>query len=132
MVDCGQILLVEDPSDIARLYPLFLKLGKYQVTTARTLAVAADFSSATAFDLLICDPWLPDGDAYSLLRVARQYCPSIRAILVTPNLVSWTIEAALASGFSACLAKPPTHERLGSVVERVLSGPEEPLLALSG
>jgi DNA-binding NtrC family response regulator len=132
MAGCGQILLLEDQSNTDRLYPLLLALDKYQVTSAKTLAVAADLCSATTFDLLICDPCLPDGDAYSLLKSARHGCPGIRAILVVRAALSWGTEAAIASGFSVCLLKPVTCERLRCVIERVLSGPEEPLLAFSG
>lgn len=132
MAGRGQILLVEDQSSADRLYPLLLALDNYQVTTAKTLAVAAAFCSATTFDLLICDAWLPDGDGYSLLKSARSNCPGIRAILVTRTALSWGTEGAIASGFSVCLLEPVTCERLRSAIERVLSGPEEPLLAFSG
>jgi DNA-binding NtrC family response regulator len=132
MAGCIQILLVEDPSDTARLYPLLLKLGKYQVTTAKTHATAAALCSETHFDLLISDLWLPDGNGYSLLKCVRQSRPSIQAILVTQSAVSWSAEAALASGFSIYLVKPLTCQRLGDVIDRVLSGPEEPLPRFSG
>lgn len=132
MAGRGQILLVEDQSNTDRLYPLLLALDDYQVTTAKTLAVAAALCSATSFDLLICDAWLPDGDGYSLLASVRRSCSSIRSILVTRTALSWGTEGAITSGFSVCLVKPVTCERLRSAIERVLSGPEGPLLAFSG
>lgn len=132
MAGCGQILLVEDAFDTARLYSLLLNLRTYQVTTVGTLKAATTLCSATHFDLLICDLCLPDGDGYSLLKVARESSPGIRAILVTRNAGAWSEAAALASGFSACLVRPTTKDRLNSLVERVLSEPDEPLLHFSG
>lgn len=132
MVGAGQILLVEDPCDAARLYPLLLQFRTYQVTIARTFSTARTLCSATGFDLLICDLWLPDGDGYSLVKAARESSPEIRAILLTRNAASWSAEAALASGFSAWLARPVMQDRLRCVIERVLSGPEESSLCFGG
>jgi len=63
----GQILLIEDEEEHAGIIERsFERDGAFQVTTAPTIAVGASEMKRSAFDLVISDWRLPDGEAFDL------------------------------------------------------------------
>jgi len=63
----GQILLIEDEEEHAGIIERsFERDGAFRVTTAPTIAVGASEMKRSAFDLVISDWRLPDGEAFDL------------------------------------------------------------------
>src|SRR5262245_52931804 len=105
--DSTRILVVEDEAHLAAGLKLNLELEGYQVDVARTLReTAAQLVQGSAYDLVILDVMLPDGDGYSLckkLRDAGDYTPVI--MLTARNRPDDRVRG-LDSGADDYLAKP--------------------------
>jgi DNA-binding response OmpR family regulator len=105
--DPARILVVEDEAHLAAGLKLNLELEGYQVDVARTLReTGAKLVQGSAYDLLILDVMLPDGDGYSLckkLREAGNYTPVI--MLTARNRPDDRVQG-LDSGADDYLAKP--------------------------
>lgn len=71
-----RLLLVEDEEDLAEALQLGLQRAGYAVDTAGTVAAACERLAVNAYDLLLLDIALPDGDGFTL-------CASIRSGEVT-------------------------------------------------
>lgn len=66
-----RLLLVEDEEDLAEAVQLGLKRAGYAVDTAATVSTATERLTVNAYDLLLLDLALPDGDGFSLCRAIR-------------------------------------------------------------
>jgi DNA-binding response OmpR family regulator len=71
-----RLLLVEDEEDLAEALQLGLQRAGYAVDTAGTVGAACERLAVNAYDLLLLDIALPDGDGFTL-------CASIRSGEVT-------------------------------------------------
>jgi len=63
-----KVLIVEDQQRLAQLLKQGLTERSYTVACARTCREARDALCETAYDLIILDLGLPDGDGLDLLR----------------------------------------------------------------
>src|SRR5512136_2622435 len=68
MAKTGRILIVEDHADTALVYSRLLSAEGHEVKVANTLAGARALLEAEAFDLMLADIALPDGNACELLE----------------------------------------------------------------
>jgi DNA-binding response OmpR family regulator len=58
----------------------------YEVTTARTLADAVRLAKGERFDLYLLDYLLPDGTAFDLCRLIREFDSVTPALLYAANV----------------------------------------------
>ncbi|MCM8812317.1 MAG: diguanylate cyclase [Candidatus Omnitrophica bacterium] len=79
----GTLLLVDDEPVILDSLCAILREEGYTVHAAQSGAEAMRLSERQEFDLAIIDLKLPDIDGTSVLRVLKQNCPDICAILIT-------------------------------------------------
>lgn len=81
--DSPAILVVDDDPDIlAALFDLLEHEG-YQVTCASTCGDALAEATASAYDAVLLDIGLPDGDGLSVLDILRELNPSLPVIILT-------------------------------------------------
>ena len=66
-----RFLLVEDNADLARSVAARLSLDGHGVDHAASLAEAADHLATAAYDLILLDIMLPDGDGRDFLKRHR-------------------------------------------------------------
>lgn len=66
------ILLIEDDESLRRGISLKLTKEGYTVVTAGTLAAAREAFLAQAYDLIICDVGLPDGNGFDFCEFVRR------------------------------------------------------------
>jgi DNA-binding response OmpR family regulator len=66
-----RLLLVEDEADLAEAVQLGLTRAGYAVDHAATVAGAYERLTVNAYDLLLLDLALPDGDGFALCRAIR-------------------------------------------------------------
>lgn len=118
----GSILLVEDHQDTANAFARMLRRDGYAVTIATSAADAMSLCAGHAFDLLICDLELPDGDGSNLLRAARQSRPRTQGIVVSGHDDAARQEQARAAGFLQCFVKPLDYVALRQTIRGVLGG----------
>jgi two-component system sensor histidine kinase EvgS len=80
----SRVLVVEDAEVYAMLLRRAFEAAGWQVETAAGVAEARARLEAGAFDLLLTDLHLPDGDAQDVLAVARQ--SGLRCIVMTADV----------------------------------------------
>ena len=100
------VLIVEDDRALGDGLCLALKDPALEVTLCRTLAAARAALEPGAFDLLVLDVNLPDGNGLSFLRQLRGASNPVPVILLTANDMETDIVAGLESGADDYVTKP--------------------------
>ncbi len=100
-----RILLVEDHADTRAVMSKLLRQNGYAVVTASSKAQALEFCEHEAFDLVVADIGLPDGDGCELMREIAEKC-HLKGIALTGYGYETDVKRALESGFSSHLLKP--------------------------
>ena len=100
-----ELLLVEDDDALGRGTRLALEGGGLRVTVCRTLAEGRRTLEDGAFDLLILDVNLPDGNGLDFLRTLRRE-HAVPVILLTANDLETDIVAGLELGADDYITKP--------------------------
>ena len=100
-----ELLLVEDDDALGRGIRLALEGGGLRVTVCRTLAEGRRALEDGAFDLLILDVNLPDGNGLDFLRTLRRD-HAAPVILLTANDLETDIVAGLELGADDYITKP--------------------------
>jgi class 3 adenylate cyclase len=79
------ILLVDDEASARLTLGLLLKRRGHVIQEADGVVAATEALGGAAFDLVITDLWMPDGQGLEVLRVARERCPDANVILLTAH-----------------------------------------------
>jgi CheY-like chemotaxis protein len=117
-----RILLVDDHPDTCAALERLLKLRGHSVAAANSMREAMEVAAAGgAFDLLISDVGLPDGNGMDLVRYLRTQRP-IRGIAISGFGMDADISKSLEAGFSEHLVKPVKLEKLEAAIARVMAG----------
>lgn len=93
-----RILLLEDDLDEAERSRLALAENGFAVVHASTLAAARRAVRKDAFDLVIADHHLPDGEGPTIVPYLRATGSSAPVVLVTANRSERVAQAAFAAG----------------------------------
>ncbi len=117
------ILLVEDHEDSAKVLRILFETKGYQVTTARTVALALHAASERSFDLLISDISLPDGSGHDLLQALIGRGAPPPAIAISAHCRPEDIAASLGVGFHSHLKKPIDIRLLSETIAMLAGAP---------
>jgi DNA-binding NtrC family response regulator len=79
----ADILIVDDEPAARMTLGLLLRKRGHRVAQAEGAKAAAKVLAETAFDLVVTDLRMPDGDGLEVLRAARGHCPEASVILLT-------------------------------------------------
>lgn len=103
-----RVLLVEDDQETAMSLRTLLELGGAVVSAAETGTAALEMLEKAPVDAIVSDIGLPDMDGYELLRriKADSRWSSVRSVALTGRNRQDDVQAAVAAGFDAHLAKP--------------------------
>lgn len=112
-----RILVVEDHSDAAKMMQQMIRILGHAAEVSANVSEAIDRVSREAFDLLLVDFRLPDGNGPDLLKTLSERGP-VKAVLLTAYDPS-DLESSVTAGFSACLRKPVEIEELRRTIERL-------------
>jgi DNA-binding response OmpR family regulator len=105
--DQARILVVEDEAHIAAGLKLNLELEGYAVEVAKTVRETASYLVRNnAFDLIILDVMLPDGDGFTLCRKLREAGDYTPVIMLTARNSADDRVRGLNTGADDYLAKP--------------------------
>jgi response regulator RpfG family c-di-GMP phosphodiesterase len=115
-----QVLVVDDEESIVTICQIALRRMNLQVETAMTAAEAIAKARQSAFDLVLIDWILPDGNGLDLFRSLRDLSPQTLGILITGQSLAETSRDALEAGFWAALFKPFTVTELQATVQRAI------------
>ena len=99
------LLLIEDDGALGRGIRLALEGGGLEVTVCRSLSEGRRALESGAFDLLILDINLPDGNGLDFLRALRRE-HAVPVILLTANDLETDIVAGLELGADDYITKP--------------------------
>jgi DNA-binding NtrC family response regulator len=113
------IIVDDEPGIRAALRANFLRQG-WRVDTAASVREATRILEAKAFDLVVTDIRMPDGNGMEVMRSAQQLAPKTAVILLTaygsiPDAVS-----AMRGGALDYLIKPVSFEQLESAAAKLL------------
>lgn len=101
-----RILYVEDHSDTRMVLARLLVRFGYNVFTAANVRDALHLLDGLAFDVLLSDIGLPDGDGFELVIEARQRQPLRYAVALTAYASDDDREHGVRAGFDRYLTKP--------------------------
>jgi DNA-binding NtrC family response regulator len=79
----ADILIVDDEPSARITLALLLRKRGHRVVQAEGVRVAAKVLAECAFDLVVTDLRMPDGDGLEVLRMAKVHCPEVVVILLT-------------------------------------------------
>lgn len=117
----GSILLVDDDRQILASMGDWLREQGYPVETASSYAAAIGLLEKKAYDLVLCDIRLRDGDGFDVLAHCRERMPATTVILITGyGSVETAIEAIRAGAFDL-LTKPLIDDELEMAIDRALN-----------
>src|SRR5688500_17726289 len=88
----GNILVVDDDSNLLELVKMRLESAGYDITAVLEGTAAIEAVKTQPFDLCVLDLMLGDGDGISLMQEIRSIMPDISAIILTAH---GTIESAV-------------------------------------
>ena len=117
----ARILVVEDDPRVRAVLERGLALAGHQTTLTEDLAGGRAAWAAGAFDLVLLDVMLPDGDGLALLGERRGVGDDTPTILLTAREESELHQRATAAGATDYLAKPFAYADLLARVERLTS-----------
>jgi DNA-binding response OmpR family regulator len=124
-----RILLVEDELEAGRLIASLVGAAGFAVDRAASIAAARVAIAETAFDLVLLDRRLPDGDGLSLIADARAKRPDMRVMMLTAMDSLDEKVSALDDGADDYVTKPFQGEELIARIRACLRRPGGPQLA---
>lgn len=116
----GRILIVDDDPYFLRVLSRILSAENFQVKTAEGAAQATQVLKENAFDVVISDLRLPDGDGLSVLQQVRKAGREVPVVILTAYGEVDSYLEAMNAGVTEYLNKPVKSEELIAVVRNCL------------
>jgi CheY-like chemotaxis protein len=116
---CRKVLIIEDNKDAADSLSEVLGLSGHRVAVAYDGAAGLVMAREFRPEIIICDIGLPgDMDGYAVARALRRDAVTASAFLIalTGYAQPEDRRQALAAGFDAHMAKPPSPEKLEEIL----------------
>ena len=116
-------LIIEDAPDTLEMLRVAFAVRGFRTTVCATPEAALSIAANERFDIIISDIGLPNINGYELLPRLRRETPYLRdvpALALTGYAAQKDVDAALAAGFSAHLAKPFDPATLAATVDALL------------
>lgn len=114
-----RILLVEDDKSIVNNLREFLKQEGFDVSVAMSQSEALDMAAASAYDLLLLDISLPDGNGYAVCTAVKAYSDT-PVIFLTASGDEFSVVTGFDLGADDYIAKPFRPRELISRIKNVL------------
>jgi DNA-binding NtrC family response regulator len=125
MTQTPHILVADDERSIRLALDAGLTYNGFRVTCVRSGREAIEAARAAAFDAVVCDVFMPDGDGLSVVRALRELVPATPIILITAQGSVDLAVQALAEGASDFLAKPFKIKAVAELLQRYLAAQRE-------
>ncbi|HZU64358.1 MAG TPA: response regulator transcription factor [Novosphingobium sp.] len=118
-----RVLVVEDEGRIAELVSAALRAAGFAVDVCASAGDGAAAQELTAYDALVLDLGLPDGDGLAVLRAARRGGGSVPVLILTARDAVEDRVAGLDAGADDYLTKPFATAELISRIKALLRRP---------
>ena len=115
-----RILIIDDEPDVRAFFDEVLSEDGYYITTVGTAREARRAVSDGAFEIVLLDLSLPDGDGMELVREMRCEHPYLKILATSGFLVGNMPQTVIAAGATATLAKPTTAREIRFAVYRLI------------
>lgn len=115
-----RVLYVEDHDATRSTLSGLLSRRGYEIIAARSVAEARARARETAFDVLVSDLGLPDGDGCSLMTELRQSTPVLLGVALSGYGMDSDRARSAAAGFAQHLTKPVDIHALEQALKSVL------------
>jgi DNA-binding NtrC family response regulator len=119
------ILVVDDERSIRMMLEAGLTLNGFTVTTARTGKEALSALQTAAFDVVVSDIYMPDGDGLEVVRELRSLNSSVPIILITAQGSVELAVRAVEEGATDFIAKPFEVAAIAALLRRHLQARRE-------
>lgn len=113
-----RLLLVEDNLDAGASMALSLEAIGYRVVHVATSGAAREAARASAFDIVVTDLGLPDGNGFDL---GRELAGRFPVIALSGYGMAHDLERSSRNGFSGHLTKPADPAAVHALVQSVLA-----------
>ena len=117
----ANLLLVDDDRLVLDAMAGWLREKGYNVAEASTCRGAILHIEQNAFDLVLTDLRLPDGDGFDILNYCREHHPATTVILITGYATAETGIQAIRAGAFDLLTKPLIDEELELALNRAMN-----------
>ena len=114
----GRILVVEDDGGIRRVIERGLRLAGHDPTFAQDLAAGRERWTDAAYDLVLLDVMLPDGNGIELLAERRAAGDATPVVLLSAREAADLRDRAIEAGATDYLKKPFAYGDLLACVAR--------------
>jgi DNA-binding response OmpR family regulator len=114
-----RILLVEDHQDTAAVFARMLRRDGFDVTIAHNCREAKKLCEDGAFDAVLCDINLPDGNGADVLVAARRCRPDTAGMIVSGHDDDDQRARAREAGFDHFFLKPLNYPLLREALAEV-------------
>lgn len=108
----ASVLIVDDEKNILSTLSRALRVEDFDVDVAGNVAIAREKVAQKAYDLLLLDVQLPDGDGLQILRGLREQRNDVPVIMMSGHGTIETAVEATQLGAYSFLEKPVSTEQL--------------------
>ncbi len=119
------ILVIDDERSIRLMLETGLTLNGFRVSCARTGREGLNLARQQAFDAVLSDIYMPDGDGLEVVRSLRALDPEMPIILITAQGSVDLAVRAVAEGATDFIAKPFEIAAMAALLERCLKARRE-------
>jgi two-component system, NtrC family, response regulator PilR len=117
----AQILIVDDEASLLEFLSLLFQQEGYKVATASSVTAARErLAVGDAFDLALCDLYMPDGSGLDLLREIKEQQPQASVIVMTAFSSTASAIEAMRLGAYDYISKPFDVEEVKVLVQKAL------------
>ncbi|MFZ6743936.1 response regulator transcription factor [Undibacterium sp. JH2W] len=114
------VLLVEDDPMIARTLSMGLRYEGFELSHAGSIAIAMNLLEQQAFELILLDVGLPDGDGIGLCRALRALHPATPILMLSARTDESAVVASMEGGADDYIRKPCGLRELSARMRRLL------------
>lgn len=125
-----KILIVEDEPKVAAVLRKGLTDERFDVAVATTIGAAWEAIKVSAYDLVILDVMLPDGDGFDLCRRVRQSGENVPILMLSARSLVVDRVRGLDTGADDYLTKPFDYAELSSRVRALLRRGLQPSMSV--
>ena len=119
-----RILIVDDEQSILQFLRLLLEEENYAVVEAGSATAAQERLREDAYDVVLCDIMMPDGNGLDILREIKQQAPHTAVIMMTAYASTKSAIEAMKLGAYDYISKPFDVEELKVLVQKALEKTE--------
>jgi two-component system response regulator HydG len=120
ITDPARVLVVDDEPMTARAIENMARHFGHEVVVAQSLEAALKRFGESSFDVVLTDLNLGGRDGFELLRHVTDHAPAVPVVMITGYATMDSAMEAIQAGAYDYLAKPPTLDSLGALLQRAI------------